>query len=138
MAIIPWKQFDMDRFFDDEFFAPLSGGSRPSMDIYETEKDVVAEVSLPGIDPNKVEIMVRNDMLEVSGRTEEKKEEKGKDYWRKEIRSGSFERVIRLPVPVKEDKVEATYEKGMLKIVMPKSEEKTEKKIKVKVKEMKK
>ncbi|NUQ57054.1 MAG: Hsp20/alpha crystallin family protein [Candidatus Paceibacter sp.] len=138
MAIIPWKPFDMDRFFDDEFFAPLVGGGRPSMDVYETEKDVVAEVSLPGIDPSKVEISVRNDVLEISGHTEEKKEEKGKDYWRKEIRTGSFDRVVRLPVAVKEDKVEASYEKGVLKIVMPKAEEKAEKKVRIKIRESKK
>jgi len=65
---------------------------------------------------------------------DEQKEEKEKNYWRKEIRKGSFERAVRLPVAVKEDEVEATYEKGILKIVMPKIETKSKSKIKIQVK----
>lgn len=104
------------------------------MDVYETDKEVIAEVNLPGIDPEKVDVSVKNQVLTVSGRTEEKKEEKEKGYWRREIRKGSFERMVRLPNPVKEDIVEANYEKGVLKIVMPKAEIKKEKTVKIKVK----
>lgn len=65
---------------------------------------------------------------------DEKKEEKEKGYWRREIRTGSFERMVRLPVAVKEDAVEATYEKGVLKIVMPKAEAKPSSKVKIQIK----
>jgi HSP20 family protein len=142
MPLIPWKPFrDLDEFFEegDRFFpmVPRFKLMEPAMDIYETDKEVVAELDLPGIDPDKVEVLVKNQVLRVKGEMEEKKEAKEKGYWRREIRRGSFERMVRLPVPVKEDKVEATYEKGLLKIVMPKLEEKKppEKKIKIRVKE---
>jgi len=140
MAIIPWKPFDeLDRFFSDEdWFLPVLPRFQagPVMDVYETDKDVVAEVNLPGIDPEKIDISVRNQVLRVSGSSEEKTEEKKKGYWRKEIRKGSFERAVRLPPDVQEDKIDATYKKGVLKIVMPKTKSKTAgKKVKIKIKD---
>lgn len=129
----------MERFFGEDWFLPVLPKIRmvePAMDIYETDKEVIAEVNAPGYDPEKIEVSVKNGMLKVSGNMEEKKEEKDKNYWRKEIRKGSFERMTQLPAAVAEDKVDATYEKGILKIVMPKIKEARvpEKKIKVKSK----
>jgi len=140
MSLIPWRPFsDMDKFFgDDDWFLPIVPRwetGKPAMDVYETDKEVIAEVSLPGVDPEKVEVSVEDDILKVSGGMEEKKEEKEKGYWRKEIRKGSFERMVKLPVAVKENAVDATYEKGVLKIVMPKAETKATPKVKIKVKE---
>lgn len=140
MAIIPWKPFDIDKFFEDEdWFLPMAGwvGLKPAMDIYETDKDVIAEINLPGIDPEKIDISVKDGILKVSGSSEEKKEEKEKGYWRKEIRRGSFERSARLPAQIKEDRIDAIYDKGVLKIVMPKAIEKEiEKRTKIKVRQL--
>jgi len=140
MAIIPWKPFDeIDRFFSDEdWFLPILPKLQtgPVMDMYETDKDVVAEVNLPGVDPEKIDISVKNGILRISGASEEKREEKKKGYWRKEIRKGSFERAVRLPSEVQEDKIDATYEKGVLKVVIPKAKTKAaKKKVKIKVKD---
>jgi len=140
MSLIPWRPFsDLDKFFgDDDWLLPVFprlGFSKPAMDVKETEKEVVAEVELPGFDPKNVEVSVKDGVLRVSGKMDEEKEEKEKGYWRKEIRRGSFERMVRLPVAVKETAVEATYEKGILTIVMPKAEVKPSSKIKIKVKE---
>ena len=138
MALIPWKPFsDLDRFFgDDDWVFPVFPRIemvKPAMDIYETEKDVVAELSLPDFDPEKVDISVHDGVLKISGRVDEKKEEKEKSYWKREIRKGSFERMVRLPTSVKEDAIDATYEKGVLKIVMPKAEPKAVPKVRIKV-----
>jgi len=140
MSLIPWKPFsDLDRFFDDEDWMfpvfPRVKFAQPAMDVRETDKEVVAEVELPGFDPEKVEVSVEDGILRVKGSMDEKKEEKEKGYWRKEIRRGSFERMVRLPVAVKEDAVEATYEKGVLKIAMPKAKAKPSSKVKIQVKE---
>ncbi len=142
MPLIPWRPFsDLDKFFeDDDLFLPVLPRrdiATPAMDVYETDKEVIAEVSLPNFDPKKVNVSVENGVLRINGETEEKKEEKEKDYWRKEIRKGSFERMIRLPVAIKENAVDATYEKGILKITMPKAEIKPTSKVKIKVKENK-
>lgn len=125
----------MDRFFDEEF--PLMAartGIRPLMDIYEKGSMVVAEMNIPGIDADKIEVSVKDGILHVSGISEEKKEEKEKGYWRKEIYRGSFERMVRLPVPVREDKIEAICENGTLTITMPKLGVKPTRSVQVKVK----
>jgi len=139
MPLIPWKPFsDLEKFFgDDEWLLPVLPRldlKQPAMDIKETDKAIIAEVEIPGFDPEKVEVSVEDNVLRVKGSMDEKKEEKEKGYWRKEIRTGSFERMVRLPVALKENSVEATYEKGILKIVMPKAETKSAAKVKIKVK----
>lgn len=139
MPLIPWKPFsDLDKFFgDDDWIMPIFSRSellKPAMDVYETDKEVIAETNIPGFDPEKIEISVEDGMLKLSGRIEEKKEEKERGYWCKEIRRGSFERMTRLPVSVKKDKITATYDNGVLKIVMPKSEPKPHSKINIKIK----
>ena len=140
MSLIPWKPFsDLDKFFnEDDWLLPVFPRidiGKPAMDIYETDKNVVAEVNIPDFDPEKVDVSVEDNVLRVSGKMEEKKEEKEKGYWRKEIRKGSFERMMRLPVAVKENKVDAVYEKGVLKITMPKVKIEPKSKVQIKVKE---
>jgi len=143
MSIIPWKPFsDLDHFFEDsdDWLMPIFSRremNKPAMDVYETDKDVVVEVSIPDFDPEKVDVSVKDGVLIVSGKMDEKKEEKDKGYWRKEIKKGSFERMVRLPVAVKEDAIDATYEKGVLKIIMPKAEAKPASKVKIKIKKNK-
>ena len=140
MALVPWDPFrEVGSFFGDEdWFLPVIPRNvilQPAMDVYETDKDVVAELNLPGVDPEKVKVTVKDQVLRVGGSTEEKKEERGKGYWRQEIKRGSFERAARLPANVNEKKVEATYEKGVLKIVIPKTAApRSETKVKVKAK----
>ncbi len=140
MSLIPWKPFqDVRDFFDDEdwFFPVFSKRSaEPDMDVYETERDVVAEISVPDFDPKNIDILVQDGVLRVSGKEEEKKEDKKKGYWKKEIKRGSFERMVRVPVPVNGEKTDAVYESGVLKISMPKKKitEKNNEKIKIKIK----
>jgi len=94
----------------------------------------VVETSLPGIDADKVDISVENDVLTISGKTEEKSEVKREDYYRKEIREGSFSRSVILPFKVKADEAQAEYAKGILTITIPKAEEAKPKKISIKAK----
>jgi len=124
----------MDRFFDADFpslsdYAPL----RPSMDIYEKGPNVIAEMNVPGIDADKIEISIKDGILHIAGTSEQKEKEQEKGYWRKEIRRGSFERLIRLPVPVNEKKIKASCENGILVITIPKDTAKIGKKVAVKV-----
>ncbi len=132
----------MDEFFrdDEDFFFPVfrKGAFEPEMDVYETDNEVVAELSVPDIDPNNINVSVEGDVLKVNGEFEEKDEEgeEGKSYWKREIRKGSFSRAVRLPARVDDDKAEAVYEKGVLKVTLPKAtqEEGKSKKIEVKSK----
>jgi HSP20 family protein len=125
MHLIPWRPGRgwLGDEFDDEMMLPMvfkMGMNEPAMDIYEKGKEVVAELNIPGYDPDKIHISVENGFLRVSGAMAETKEEKDKGYWRREISRGSFERMSRLPVPVEENKIKADYEQGILRITLPK------------------
>lgn len=120
--IMRWHPMaDLDRFFDEDVWT--GGNFSPAMDVYQDGDFVVAKVSLPDIDPEKVDVSVENDVLTVSGKTSEEKETKEEDYYRKEIREGSFSRSVVLPMQVKGSDTKATYKKGMLVITMPKADE---------------
>ena len=90
-----------------------------------------------GVDPDKIDITLEDNYLKISGVREEKKEEKGKNYYTKQISRGSFQKVVPLEYEVEEDKIEAEMENGVLKIEMPIKnfkEKESKKKIPVKVK----
>jgi len=138
MAIIPWRpSFDLDRFFEEENrwppFAPMRKFLAPAMDIYEEKNNIVVEMPLAGVPPEKVDISIENDLLTVKGEVEEKKETKEENYYHKEIKRGSFVRQASLPMAVKGDGAKAETANGMLKIIIPKAEKAKGKKISVKL-----
>ncbi len=128
---------DFDAMFEDMMPSRFMKGMQgfvPAVDVYETKKEVMVELSVPHIDPEKVDISIENNVLHVKGSTEKKMEVEDKDYYRREIRSGSFYRTIPLPTAVVGDKASAVHEDGVLKISVPKVVEGEPKKpIKVKV-----
>ena len=136
MAIIKWEPFgEIDRFFDNFPNGAFTNVARDmAVDLYEDENNVVAEMSLPGINPDDIDIAIEGDYLRISGTREEKEEKKDKHFYSKEIRHGSFERVLNLPEAVNENEVEAEYENGVLKVTMPKMKEENKEKTKIVVK----
>jgi HSP20 family protein len=140
--LIPWKPLrDLERFFEEwePTFPEMTVVPRilrPSMDIYETEKEVVAEIEAPGVDPKKIKVSIEDNLLTVEGGEEKKEEEKKKGYYRKEIRKGYFKRVATLPVEVVSKKAKAVYRDGILKVTIPKAKpvKKKPEEIKIEVK----
>ena len=121
-----------DDFFD--FPAIRTGGFTPAIDIWQDEENIYAECPLAGVDPKNVEVSVENDILTVQGKTEQKSEVEEKEYYRKEVRFGSFHRSVALPAAVNNERVSAEFEKGVLKITLPKEDRVKPKKIDVKIK----
>ncbi|WKZ27165.1 MAG: Hsp20/alpha crystallin family protein [Candidatus Paceibacterota bacterium] len=136
MRITPYDPFrEIDRMFDDLAFgfAPLARrGFEPAMDVYQTEADFVVELHVPKIDAKQIKVSVEDGILKIEGEHAEEKEDK-REYFRKEIRRGSFVRMIALPVPVKEDEAKAVFEHGILKVSLPKVEAKQAKEVKIEV-----
>ncbi len=128
---------EIERFFEDDFpgfFAPVRRHFAPAMDVYQTDKDVVVELQVPKLDPSKLNVTVEKGILKIEAGYEEEKKDEGKEYFHREIRRGGFARMVALPVPVKEDQADASYENGVLKVTLPKVEAKEAKKIEVKIK----
>lgn len=139
MSLIRWSPWDvmgeMDEFFNR---LPINNSTMkafvPAMDVYETDKDVVVETTLPGIAPEDVKVSVEKGVLTLQGETKKEHEVDEKNYYRKEIRSGSFFRQVVLPTPVMEEKTQAEFENGVLKIICPKTQPAKSKAIEIKIK----
>jgi HSP20 family protein len=131
---------DMRRLMEDFWMALFGGMGRfaenfiPSVDVKEEDDQVVVAAELPGLDKSDVDVEVTQDSVRIAGekRKEEKKQEKG--YYHCETSYGAFERIIDLPAAVDEDKAKAEFSKGVLTIVLPKSEQARAKRTKVEVK----
>jgi HSP20 family protein len=121
----------------DEAFTPMSmmrTMGAPSVDLYQTDDDIVVRASLPGMKADDVQISITGDILTVKGEFKEKQDKKEKSYHLREHRYGSFERTLSLPGLVESDKAHADFEDGILTITLPKSEAIKPKTITVKAK----
>ncbi|HDQ15903.1 MAG TPA: Hsp20/alpha crystallin family protein, partial [Bacteroidetes bacterium] len=96
--------------------------------------NIYVDAPLAGIDPKDVSVSIENDILTLEGKTEKKSEVDEKNYYRKEIRSGSFHRAIPLPTSVDGSQASAEFTNGILKISVPKEERAKPKAIEVKIK----
>jgi len=132
----------MDKLFEDSFVRPTSwffegeGRGAVALDMYQTDNDVVVQASLPGFKPEEVEISITGDTLTLKGEHKEEKETKEEDYFFRERRYGSFNRTVTIPVGVKSEKAEATFENGVLTLTLPKAEEAKPKQIRIKARPM--
>lgn len=144
-----WAPFDalrrqLDRFFDEAPVPKFTGESdtferlmgwpgRPPVDFRETDKDYELTAELPGLDASDVDISLSNGSLVIHGEKKSEREEKKEGYMLSERRYGSFRRSFRLPDNVDADRVNASFEKGVLKVSLPKTAiaTKPEKKIEI-------
>jgi len=105
----------------------------PPVDVYEDEHNVTLKIEVPGIEEKDIDVQIENNTLTVHGERKFEREEKEENYRRVERQYGSFTRTFTLPTTVDADKVQANYEKGVLKIQLPKKAEAKPKQIKVNV-----
>ncbi|MDP2683772.1 MAG: Hsp20/alpha crystallin family protein [bacterium] len=128
-----WDPTEIDKFFEDTDVPTRRSAYTPAVDVYQDKNNVIVETPLAGVDPEKVNVSVENDVLKIEGKSEHKSEVDEDNYYRQEVRYGSFYRAVALPTSVIADKAEANFENGMLKVVIPKTGEKKPKTIKVNV-----
>jgi HSP20 family protein len=128
---------EIDRFWQDFFgpgrvIRPLGEGWIPPVDILDTADKVTVKVEVPGMDAKNIEISLSGDVLTIKGEKKTERDEKGENFFLAERSYGSFYRSLRLPVEVKEDKIEASYKHGVLTITCPKKEMIKSKQIEIK------
>lgn len=102
-------------------------------DMYEDNGNLIVEMNIPGIEPDHIDIEVNENILRVTGSRKEMKESKDKRFYHKEIKRGSFERSMVLPMNVHGNKATAHFEHGVLKISLPKETTKEPHHVKIKL-----
>ncbi|VYT70218.1 Hsp20 family protein [Clostridium tertium] len=132
--IIPWRknnsvqrkgdEFDnmLNSFFNDDFFSLSPFGlvkSNFSVDLKETDNNYIVEADLPGVDKKDIDISYSNGYLDISAKRDNVIEENKDNYVRKERSYGEFKRSFYID-NVEEDKIQADFENGVLKINLPK------------------
>lgn len=125
---------EMNRLFDD-FFSDAglmpgwgvgherAGGFTPRVNVAETEKDLKVVAELPGMDEKDVTVEVDDQSITIRGERKEEREDKGESWHRVEYATGSFQRVIPLPVDVNGAQAQASFKKGILTVTLPKRPE---------------
>jgi len=126
----------MDRMMESAFVRPRFGWLRETawdlaLDVAEDDEQFVVKASIPGVNPDNIEITYDANVLTIKGEAKEESEVKERNYHLRERRYGSFSRSVSLPASVNPDKIEATYDKGVLTLHLPKVEEAKPRKIKV-------
>ena len=149
--LLPWKREDgrrlavrrpensvddlydqMENMFDEFLANPFSLGSQrgsssfvgsfnPRVDVSENDKQVTVKAEVPGLDEKDLQVSISKGVLMIYGEKRAERDEKDSRYHRIERAYGSFRRAIDMPCEVEEDNITATFNKGVLKVVLPKS-----------------
>jgi len=124
-----------DRFFSDDVDAPekLSGGESffPLIDVAEGKKDITIKAEIPGMEADDLDVSLDGRTLIIKGEKKQEKEEKEENYHRMERSFGFFSRTVPLSADVDPLDVQATYKKGVLRVVLKKTKESEATKIKI-------
>lgn len=116
-----WPLLDIaDRSLWGTWPGMFRGLREPTVDMHETEDEVIIEADVPGYDPKDLWVRVSADSVTLRGKLDKEREEDKNGYYIRERRSGSFQRTIRFPTPVQADKAVAKYRDGVLRIAAPK------------------
>ena len=149
MKLVRWtprnELFTRDPFFQsfnervNELLGGWAGEERdhawyPPMDLMEEKDRLVVRLDLPGVDPKAIEINLQGDLLTISGERKDETESRDGKILKREQAYGSFQRTLQLPFRVQGDKVKASYDKGVMKITLPKVEAEVGRHIQVEVK----
>ncbi len=131
MNLVRWDPFreldvlrsDWEDFFRRTFPVRWEEGDvlRPAVEVSETDKEVIVKAEVPGLDKKDLSLSITDDVLVIKGETREEKEEKKKNYYRREIRYGAIYREVPLPAEVEADKAKARLRKGILEVRIPKA-----------------
>jgi HSP20 family protein len=126
----------VDRLFDDDVFHPrawrtVSLGAEPALDVTTTPDELLVKASLPGWQPEDVEITLTGSTLTISGEMREEARREEESWILNEIRRASFSRTLELPEGLLGDRASATYEHGILTLHIPKAEEVKPKQIRI-------
>lgn len=106
----------------------------PAVDVYEDKNNVFVKAEIPGLKKEDMDVSLTDDILTLSSTKSETREEKKENFYRKEIREGSFSRSLEIPCEIDRDRITASYSNGVLEVILPKTPEAKKKALKVNIK----
>lgn len=122
--------FEMDFPISPRFFG--EGEWAPRVDVAEGKDDITVQAEIPGCDVGDIDVKLDRRTLTISGEKKQEKEEMDENVHRVERSYGSFNRILQLPADVESGNIDATYKKGVLKLVFKKTQSSEAKKIDIK------
>lgn len=120
---------EMNRLLEDFFGetaeerAPAEVMRVPSVDVIDRENDVMVRAEMPGINKEDIQVQATPEALMIRAEIKKSEEQREQNYIRREVRAGTFQRVIPLPAEIKSAEVKASYHDGILEVTLPKSEQ---------------
>ena len=147
MALVRWEpvrelntiQGEINRLFNSFFDTPVNAGEGagrrwlPAMDLVEADDHYVLRADLPGLGEDDVKIEVEDNILTVSGERKAEHEQRGEGYHRLERSYGAFSRALTLPDGVDPEAVQASFDRGVLEVRIPKPEERKPRRVAISV-----
>jgi HSP20 family protein len=155
MALVRWDpsrelsslQAEMNRLFHTFFDSPTGTGTgtgnggnvgslrrwHPAMDLVETEDHFVLKADLPGVVESDVKVELEDNVLTIAGERRHEEEAKSGGYYRLERATGVFSRSLTLPEGIDPEAVQASFDKGVLEVRIPKPEERKPRRVAISV-----
>lgn len=141
MALLRWQPFSemetlrhqMDRMFDELAGAnsQITQAWTPAVELQDTTESIILRAEIPGVAGKDLDVHVTREAVSIAGETrQESKQQEGR-FFRSEFRYGKFQRIVNLPVPIQNDRVQAEFKHGILTLTLPKVEEVKKKVVKI-------
>lgn len=136
MAIVRWNPYreidvrhQLDRLFNEMAASTTSTTWKPAIELHNAEDHFVLKVKLPGLEAKDIEIEATRDSVMLKGEIRQHEENQGRRY--SEFYYGTFQRTVKLPIAIQNDKVQADFHNGILTLTLPKVEEAVNRVVKV-------
>ncbi|BAY09547.1 Hsp20/alpha crystallin family protein [Calothrix sp. NIES-2098] len=148
MVLVRWQPFSeietlrrqMDRMFEELGGVNAQVAQQnwtPAIELQDTNDSLILRAEIPGIEGKDLDVHVTREAVAIAGETRQESKTEQKGYFRSEFRYGKFQRIVSLPVPIRNDQVKAELKNGILTLTLPKVEEIKQKVVKINLGETK-
>ena len=123
-SLSSWMDDILNKGFGNEFVSNFNSGiTLPAVNVLDNDDEFIVEMAVPGLKKSDFDVSIDNQLLSISAELTTENEDNSENYTRREFGYSSFKRTFSLPETVETDKINAKYEDGLLKVILPKRDE---------------